>query len=249
MIDIRVNVKPTVKALGDLAKQVPFAVSVALNRTAEDALAALRREIPQRFIVRNARLLRFVAPPFLPIENRARKDRLVARLETEGIGRILNPFETGIPKVGTPLLPVAIPTPHLQFTKRTVVPRRWYPVNLGLVPRRDASGRGFFALGKNAIRDKKSPFKTTKRGAVQIKGKLRTFVLDPQHHRGISPKQRGVYVRIGKDRDDIRMIWMYRDRTRRPRILRFRETVEAEVRRRWPENFRGAWAFALRTAR
>lgn len=249
-IHTTIDTRATEKALAGVLKQHRFATINAMNRTGEDCNAAIRHRMEQEFTVRDKRLPYFVAPQRLRPEQRANKNTLSVVLETEGSGRILNPFETGIPRVQRSALePVAIPTQSLRFSDRTVVPRRWYPHNLGLTPRKDASGSTFFALGRNAIRDQLTPFKNTARGATQIKGKRRTFVLDPQHHRGISPKQHGVYVRIGKGPEDIRMIWRYVREVPRPPILSFRKTAIDTWNARWPVNFAGAFAHALRTAR
>jgi len=230
-------------------KQIPFAKAVALNRTGEEINAALRQAIPEEFTLRFTPLLRYVAPLQLPLPDRATKDRLEMTVRTQGKGRILNPYEMGRPHTGSVSSPVAVPTRALRFQDRTVIPRRWYPSSLGLVARKDPTGQSFFALGKNAIRNKKTPVHKTARGVTQIKGKNRTFVLDPALQRGLSPKQAGVYIRVGPSRGDIRMIWWYIMQVPRPRILRFKEIAIQTFWRRFPVNFQGALAFALRTAK
>jgi hypothetical protein len=250
LVDIQVDVAPALKFAAEAKGQFAFAASLALNRTGEDANAALRRVVPTQFTLRDKRLLDYVAPRSLPRDQRASKTDLTVLLETEAKGRILDPFEFGTPhRQKSPDEPVAIPTKDLRFTEQTVVPRRWYPGNLGLTPRRDAGGQSYYALGKNAIRNKKTSLKVGPRGGVRIQGKNRTFVLDPRYQRGISPQQHGVYVRIGPAKGDIRMIWRFTDEVPRPSHLRFRETVERTVNERWVPNMEGAIEFALRTAR
>lgn len=251
MIDIQVDAKGTLAYLGDLRQnQIPFAISVALNRTADDANAALRGILPREFTIRDPNLVRFVAPQQLPRPNRATKQNLTALLETEGKGRILDPFEIGKPKVQKSAdSPVAVPTQNIRFTKRTVIPKKWYPANLGLTPKRDAAGQSYYALGRGAIKNKATPFKRAKSGKIQVQGKLRTFVLDPRYGHDISEKGRGVYVRVGPRREDVRLIWSYRQQVQRPKILKFEDTVRRTVESRWVANMEGALAFALRTAK
>jgi hypothetical protein len=251
LLEIQVDTTLVQQFIRQAPDQFAFAAAIALNRTGEDANAALRQAIPQAFTLRDPRLLRYVAPSTLPRDQQANKHTLSVVLKTEAKGRILDPFEFGTPhRQASPDQPVAIPTGDLRFTKQTVIPRRWYPANLGLTPRKEAGSlKPYYALGKGAIAKGLTPFKTGARGGVQVQGKLRTFVLDPKYQRGVSPKQRGVYVRIGPDKGDIRMIWRFVDQVPRPTHLRFRETAERTVAERWEPNFIGAFAFALRTAR
>lgn len=251
MIDIQVDAKGALAYLGDLNhKQMPFAVSVALNRTAEDGLAALRRVVPTEFTLRDKNLMDAVAPRQIARPNRASKANLSVILETEGKGRILDPFEFGKAKVQKSAdAPVAVPTRNLRFTQTTVIPKKWYPHNLGLTPRSDPGGNKYYALGRGAIKNKLSPIKRTSTGKIQVKGKLRTFVLDPRYGMNVDEKARGVYVRIGPSREDIRLLWSYREQVPRPKIFKFEDTVRKTVEARWVPNMEGAFAFALRTAK
>lgn len=248
-ISVKMQVQPAIRGVAKLAKQIPYAASIALNRTGEEANAAIRQQMLREFTVRDRNLLRYVAPQQIPAPDRATKDRLSVLLQTEGKGRILNPYETGMRHdQRAPDEPVAVPTRDLRFTRQTVIPRRWYPANLGLVAKKGPTG-SYFALGRGAIKNKATPFHTTARGAVQTKGKLRTFVLDPKQNRGLSPEQWGVYVRIGPKREDIRLIWQYRASVPRPRILHFEATARRVFADRYRANWNGAIALALRTAK
>jgi hypothetical protein len=247
-MSIQVDAASTLRALGRFAGQMPYAIATALNRTGDDANAALRERLPRAFHIRYKPLLRYVAPLRLRREQQATKQNLSVVLRTEGIGRILDPFEQGVPHVAaSPSLPVIIPTRHLRPEPMTSVRRQFYPGNLGLTPRTDPKGAQYFALGRGAIKRKRTPFKTTRRGAVLIQGRFRTFVLDPRYHRGVSPAQRGVYQRVGPGQ--IEKIWFYTDRVPRPDDLHFYETVAETAARHWPVNFAGSYAAALRTAR
>lgn len=244
VIDVRV--KEVISFLQRIHPQFPFAASVALNRTAEDGLAALRTDIPKRFTIREAKVMKWIAPMQLPRPNRATKQNLAATLKTDGYGRIFAPFEEGIPKtpsgrLGGPLAPfVIVPTSNLRPTKQTVIPRSLYPTNLGLSPRRDASGKTYYALGKGSIEKGLTPFKGS-----AVMGKRGTFALIPGRH-NIRPDQAGVYQRTG---GTVRMLWALEPRVRRPKILHYQDTIASVVARRFAPNWDGAWALAMRTAR
>lgn len=247
---VTIDARGTLKGLAAMNKQLVFATMNALNRTADDFNARMRRELPERFHVRQPGLIKHVAPVQLPKTQRATKTNLSAVMQTESLGRIFNPYETGIPHRQTaPDRPVIVPTRQLRHTDQTTIPRKWYPTNLGLTARKDPTGRPFFALGKNSLKHALTPQKVTKAGKVQIKGKHRTFVLDPTLHDGVTQRQHGVYVRIGPAREDIRMLWQYRRQVPRPRALQFEATAREVFIQRYGVNFRGALAHALRTAR
>ena len=230
-----------IKAIGETGKQARFAAANALNRTGEEINADLRRTLPSRFAIRERKILHYIAPVQLPRPNRATKTNLNAILQADGLAKILGPFEEGAIHVGTPLAPVAIPTSALRRSRMTIVPRSLYPVNLGLVARRDPSGKSFFALGRGAKAKNLTPFH-----GIQIRGKLGSFVLDPTTHKGITSQQWGVYQRLG---GKVRMLWRYIVSVRRPPRLLFAETAQRIMAERFETNFTGALAQALRTAR
>jgi hypothetical protein len=239
--DIKVDTKAADAYLQGFIVNVPKALAIALNRTAEEGNAALRAQLPKSFHMRVPSFLRHIAPQQLPKPQRATPETLWATVKTDAAGHILDPFETGEPKTQkSSLSPVAIPTRDIRFTPDTLVPARWYPHNLGLTPRRDPTGKTYYALGRGSIGKRKTPLHRTAGGSWQIKGKSRTFVLDPQFNKGLSDKQRGVYVRIGPSRGDIRMIWRYTERVPRPRNLHFFDTINRTVNERWTPNMIGA---------
>ena len=248
MINVSIDnesLKMLVDAIGNVGKQARFAAANALNRTGEEINARMRREIPSRFTIREQKLLTYLAPVQLPKPYRATKQNLNAILQTDGLANILGPFEAGTPKVGSAAKPIIIPTSRLRPSRKSVVPRSLYPTNLGLIARKDPSGKNYYALGRNAIRKGLTPY-SSKNGVVQIKGKLGTFVLDPTIHKGISEKQWGVYQRLG---GEVRMIWRYINRVSRPSSLQFVSTAAEVMADRFDVNFTGALEQALRTAK
>lgn len=237
--------------LGAFEKQAASALAVALNRTMEQGHVALRRHAEANFTIREQRLLTFLAPIPLSNATRATREKLRVVSETSRSGRLFNPFERGEPKLQRgPDVPVAVPTSHLRFAETAVIQRRWFPHNLGLTPRRDPkTTETYYALGRGSKRKGLTPFRRTVGGKVQIKGKLRTFVLDPRFHAGLSPMQHGVYQRFGPDRRDIKMLWQYRRQVRRPPILRFEDTLTATFQANIEKNWQEALAFELATGR
>ncbi len=227
MLSIKVDAAEALDFFDRLAKQTPAAIALGLNRTAEDGLGIIRGNVKRGFTLRTLPL-NFVAPQILPKALRARADKLTALIEPYGAGKILDPFETGErhgrDKLGRP---VAIPSTGpggLRATPTTVIPRKLYPVNLGLVIVKDPKGRLYYNTGRGA----------TKRGIAgprPLKGKHGTFEI--QGKRG-----RVIMQRIGAT---VRPLWLLRDSVPRPANLHFYDGVQEAVDTRWVTNMLGAW--------
>lgn len=230
-------------------KNAPFAMAVALNRTAEDGLARLRENVRAGFTIREGHFMNLVAPQVLPSAYRARKDKLWATIEPKGAGQILAPFESGTPKRAESFgadsvnltRQVAVPTMGvggLRTTKRTKIPRALYPVNLGLVLRRDAkSSHLFYNTGRGA----------RKRGAAgppPIQGRYGTFVTP-----GKKPGVRVIWQRSEGHEKRPRPLWFLVDVVRRPANLGFYRGVQETVDTRWVPNMLGAFDMAIRTSK
>ncbi len=226
-------------------KQLRFAASLALNRTGEEINAALRADVPKRFTIREPMLLRHLAPRDLPRHQRATRDNLVAVVQTAELSKILGPYETGEPHVRSRQRPVIVPTTSLRPAKRVRISRTLYPANLGLQPKRDPSGKLYFALGRGSLAKSLTPYKQGTRG-WSIQGKLGTFALDPTYHPGITAGQAGVYQRLG---GRVRKLWHYVDQVKRPASLEFHATSARLMDTRFGANFDGAIVFAFKTAK
>src|SRR6185437_8525203 len=152
MIDFKVEITGADSMLSEIAgirQQLPYATAIAINRTAEEVLAEGRKEILENFDVR---VPFFDLPPVqLPAVWRATKDRPIATValgDNEGVNTIgarrvaiFSKFELGGTKdASNPDFPIAIPTSAIRPSPADLVPRSLYPVNLGLAPRKDASG-------------------------------------------------------------------------------------------------------------
>ena len=94
MIQFNVTVTRSGPTLGVVAKQTPFALANAINRTLEEGQVAMRAQLPREFTIRRPDFINRL----VKIENadRARKDRLVGRMGIQGNrADILTKFETG----------------------------------------------------------------------------------------------------------------------------------------------------------
>lgn len=214
--------------------QMPFALSLAINRTAYNVRDAIRSGIQHRFTIRRRWVVHGIQ---IPRGGRATKQKLEAIVELERRRSFLAKFEEGGVKRGSATMPIAIPTEHIRPVHTATPPLSLYPKNLGLQERRDISG-GFTAA--------RTTF--TRRGVKQWKGKRRTFVIDPWEHNA-TPELWGVWQRRGPKRHQIRLIWAYRREIPIPPTLKFVETGRKMADQVWDRNFTREFDRAIRTAR
>jgi hypothetical protein len=232
MTEIRVDGRATMSALENLFRdQLPFATSLALNRTAKIVQEALRAHLAEVFTIRRPWVLQGITIPRFSDKH---DSPMMVSVELDPKRAFLAKFEAGGVKQGSPILPIAIPSTALRPSFSDMPPLAFYPKNLRLSPRRDVVGV------LPALKH------TTRRGVVQTQGKDRTFVLD-QTMFGI--RVAGVYQRIGPGRHDIRLLWTYKDRIPIPARLQFEATAVATVQAVWPEQYEAAFQQAVRTAR
>jgi hypothetical protein len=225
---IRVDDSDVLGYLEKHSRHAPHALAHALNRTAEEALDAIWTHVKSVMTIRTLPR-QFVAPKILPTALRARNDKLFAVIETEGIGKLLNPFETGIPHFGG-FRPVAVPSAFLRTTKATVIPRRLYPGNLGLAPMRDAGGALYYARGKGSKQRGLS-------GPKPTQGRYNTFQIGNV-----------IYQRTGPGQAGIKPIWFLKPSVPRPANLEYLSTAQRIVQERWAINLRGEWEYEMRRA-
>lgn len=214
--------------------QIPFAASLALNQTAKDVQRAEQVQIASNFVLRQAAFnLRHVRIP--KFSNKADRPMTVT-VEIGERGAYLKKFQApGTKTALDPSNPIAIPSTNIRPSFGDSPARALYPKNLRLVPRKAVTG---MLPAQRHV---------TRHGVVQLKGKRRTFVLDPTEHRGV--KTWGVYQRTGPGRGDVRLIWTYKSRIPIPRLLDFMGVGERVVAERWTENFAQAFARAIRSAK
>lgn len=237
-----------------LGRQIPFAMSVAMNRTVEDALAAVRQRMQQQFVLR---VPGFDLPPQqLPTIARATKTRQHAEIRLgyddgpQSIGgrreQLFKKHEEGMLKIATDAsFPIAIPTTAIRPSFAALVPRQLYPVNLRLAPRQQPDNSTLPALRGGKVVTlagaKISNRARKQQGLVGIGG---TFTIADADGR---PKF--IAQRTGSGRRDLRIIWLLKQQERIKPQHFFYPTVRAVVSERWAINQDGAIELALRTAR
>ena len=210
-------------------------LSRAVNQTAFDLQNAMRKGLQDRFVIRAGKA-RYLAS-LVEIRHKSNKGdipiwaevgiqtkSLLAKFEAGGVKSALDPSE-----------PIAIPSTNIRPSFSALAPLALYPKNLGLVPRHGVVG---MVPAKKHI---------TARGVVQLKGKSRTFVLDPSTMFGV--KTWGVYQRIGPRRSDVRLIWTFKPKIPIPALLKFYETARLIVPESFAENWGKFWTMALATAK
>jgi hypothetical protein len=214
--------------------QIPFAASLALNRTAKDVQDAERGELAANLILRQPQfILQSVRIPKFSNKNDSPMEVTVEIGEKAGF---LRKFQApGVKQALDPAMPIAIPSTNIRPSISDLVPLGLYPKNLRLVPRKGVTG----ILAPNRH--------ITSRGVIQLKGKQRTFVLDPAEHRGV--KVWGVYQRFGPGPHDVRLLWTYKSRIPIPKRFDFFPVGERTIAERWPIRWAEAYAEAIRSAR
>lgn len=151
--------------------------------------------------------------------------------------------------------PLAFPTRNLRTTAGTVIPRSMYPRALRLLERRDVDG-GALAPTLGAKRTRRTRKKGATLGAVRtragkwlIRGKERTFAIDPRYQKAGKPTSYGVYQRTGPGRGDVRLLWRYRDSYKVPSRVPFQSIADTVTVRDFGARFDRNLAHALATAR
>lgn len=254
-VTIRLDIKDTVKNLTALEqKQIPFALSIALNRTVEDALAVARKEMREKFVIR---VPAFALPPVkLPRVWQATKRNPTAIFAlgdsdggTSGIGfrrdQMFSKFQrSGIKSAKDPSFPIAIPTKVIRSSPASLVPRSLYPKNLRLKPRKDVDGSTLIARRGGKVRDLAGrPISNKARKAQGLEGIGGTFTINKDG------RPIGIFQRTGRGAKDLKMIWAYRQSIRIPFKLDWVGIAQRTANTRFQVNFDGALAFALKTAK
>lgn len=236
-ISITFDIDPLMRELSDTGKkQVPFALALALNRTAEEMQEAVRQRIFARgFVIRSAATARFLSNAIkIRRSDRATKTqfRAAVRIESSGKGGgragLLGFLEEGGVRysqfaIGSGVVfgPGSVAVP-IRPTPSTQVPRNLYPAQTGLQERRSISG----GLTKASLR-----------------GKRRTFVVRTRPGEGL------VLQRTGPGRRDTRALFVIKPRVRVQGRRFFFVTAERTAIERFDVNMDGFMRAAIRTAR
>lgn len=256
-VTIRIDTKSALAGIAALhQKQIPFALAIALNRTVEDGLAIARKEMQAKFIIR---VPSFDLPPLtLPKVWQATKTRPSAIFALgdsdggrQGIGarrsRIFSKFQDGGSKFAkNPDFPIAIPTRALRPNPQALVPRGAYPKNLRLGPRRDAGNQIVPGLRKGKIRTLAgAPIGKRARKRQGLAGIGGTFTVNNKE----TGKPIGIFQRTGLGKNDVKMIWAYKQSIHIPKRLDWVGIAQRTANARFQINFNGALAFAIRTGK
>ncbi len=220
-MNVTVDTRAFAAACDDIAKrQLPYAVSLAMNRTGEEARNRMRNQLHLSFTIRTGQSAKFLEQQ-IQVTERSRKDNLALTVAARGPGaKMLARHEKGGVRVAAPFF---IPTEELRPSRQSVIPRSKYPKALRLDTRRGIVG------SLPALR----------------KGKRRTFIIQSDR----TPRASGIYERFGPRKDEIRALWLFRPRvTLKPR-LQFVKTVTDFWSDHFLDNLAGFLGVALKTAR
>lgn len=234
-------------ALRNGNRRIAFAVVNALNRTIRDVQSAEQRGVEAEFTVRRREFIRRQAAVISSKSGgfaRVASGRYQAQVQVgEKKGLLLSAFEAGgdrraamlatgqapkgkraaVPTVGGPARPMFAATVPKEFEFKALSIRK--------VTARGASKR----RSKRAVTFRAQ---VTNSGVVQFKGKHRTFVLLETAR----APEGGVFQRVGPGRDDIRMVYSFKQgqridkrlnfvaRARRVAVEKFAANLQAEVR-------------------
>jgi hypothetical protein len=257
------------QAIADYGRQGRFAFARTLNDVVLETQSAMRSALRGALTVRTAATHQFLANRIqIPRDGLAKVssagDRLTASLliadpESKGGRGKASLLATLASTTGGEKVqarnPLAIPTRALRPTPAAIIPRSMYPAALGLAATRTIEGpvafRSYTARrtrGGARVKagDRIGLFRTGK-GRYAIRGKLRTFAIDPRY----MPRARsfGVFQRTGPGRGDIRKLFTYRPEVRVPARLPAQRILNTIVARIFADRFTVNLAHALRTAR
>jgi hypothetical protein len=253
---IRTNVDAVLKTLDDVAmRQVPFALSLALNRTAEEGRDAVIQHIHQHgFTIRSSTSGAWLDKhAFVPPQMRASKRMLRVQLRVSPPGLKTGRYsaepwlDQGGVREGTRpigrggLFDRAVAIPYRKGAPMTIIPRALYPVNLGLTPRRTIEGGwDFSARKKGSRRQILSNYRK-----FTLRGLERTFVVTDRA-KGAGAGM--LFQRTGPGRNDIRPLFTIRRQITVQGRDYFLPTAQRTFRDRLATNTLGFLTYALRTS-
>lgn len=241
---IQVDITQVTKYLQGLGRQAPFALSKGVNDSIRTAQREMQASVPKNFTLRSpntARLFsRAVKATFTTKQNLTGDIRIEGPETALGPDRRINQMllrhETGgqhtnqtLYRVGQSMAPLGFFLPEKGLrTAGGAIPRKLYPVNIGVQGRRDPSGATIFA--------------NSSRGRLRQRG---------QQGRELSyfANENGVFERRHFGRfSAIRKIWSFSKNIRlRPR-LHFVDTVQASLLKTLEPDVQRAVELAIRTA-
>ena len=225
-------------------RQVPFATANGINRTTEEIQRGARQKLPSQLRFRSEKSRRFMEQLIhIGRADRATKTNLVGIVGIQdpfgkafkGKAGILAKFQQGGRRVArNSSAPLSIPTTFARQDLGEPLPRRYYPKNLRLEARRQISG----GYGQQRVT-------TTQRGGFLLRGKLRTYAINPVFHSRAPQSTWGVWQRRGRGRNsEIFLLWVYRWSIPVPKRISFLEDAQALAQQRLKLNIEGQMVFA-----
>ena len=212
--------------ISGLTAQLPYAYSVALNNTVNDAQTAIRARLPGEFTLRRAEFIQrtiYIGP-----SDRAKKDRLSATVRVHPERDFLAKFEEGDDKVAKGGKSLAIPI--IREGQPTLLIRRGDPLSVK---------RLFEAIEKRKGRPFKARKKKGEPAAITFG---RVFLVH-------NAKGTFIIERLGPALRDTRVLYWFRKTVPIDDRLEFAETARDAALISWDRNFGEALAHAIATAR
>lgn len=142
--DIQVDSKDVTESLAGLSRQMPFAMSKALNDVANDAQRSIQDTLAQHFILRRPDFIKRTIKRNR--EDFATKEKLVAVVRVDPQRDILAKFEDGGTKTPQSGKAIALPTEAVRRTKAQIISKAQRPRPL------IASGKAFSKGGRLIMR-------------------------------------------------------------------------------------------------
>ncbi len=210
-VQIELDLKAMERRFGELSRRgLAYAAANAINNTAKLVQAAERERLDDVFTVRTPQTRTFLERQIAKIKPFAsvRDARPFAEISVGQAKRLqLSIFEKGgdkEPSPGRKLVGVPITGGPARLSFSSPVAETLY------------------------LRKLRFKAKRTQTGKVQLRGQLRTFILK----RTAQSTYGGVYQRVGPKRDDVRLVYSFKQRPRLRAVLGFVKTAD-EVGRRW----------------
>lgn len=233
------------------ARQLPFALSLALNETAKLAQIRVQQSLNTRFTIAPSKQEFFRRLVKIPRGGFATKSKLYVDLDLFGPnnapGRadlLKRHVKGGTFTEHDPFNPFFIPAHALRPGNYDLPPRALYPKNLRLMDRKDVVG----TLPAQGRRTKKGGVVfASRRGNTPVTKRAgKTFFVVPfDNPKGRTP---GIYMR--KDgQKDVELLWLFTKRIHVPARLPFAEDVRKVVDERFNAEFTRALARAIATAK
>ena len=235
-VDIVVDTKGVLTGLERLSRQVPFAISKAMNESLKGAQKDIRATLPGHFTLRRKQFVERT----VKITEFATKRKQVARLAVDPTRDILAKFEEDTRKQGQEGKSLAVPI-DARPSETALVPKRLQIKALQLRP---VVGRN----GKRQLKGAKGTYTiTTPRGTYVIQRVNRTErpVFYVRDRNGVLRQERQKRV----TRAETKVLYAFKKSVPIKPTLGFVKTGTAAVDRLWPGAMRTAFDEAERTAR